>query len=110
MGSRQPTDGSTQCHDDAATRTSNRRPRSSHSSNDDVSTSMFGQLANRSRASAAMPAPGSTAVTEHPSPANEPVACPVPQPTSSTADRSSTPVMPTRSATSSSGYLGRTRS
>ena len=68
------------------------------------------KAASRWRASAAMPAPGSTAVTEHPSAASERVAWPVPQPTSSTDDRSSMPVMATRSANSSSGYAGRTRS
>jgi hypothetical protein len=46
----------------------------SHSSNVDVSTSTLGKEAIRWRASAAMSAPGSTAVTEHPSAASERVA------------------------------------
>ena len=50
-----------------------------------------------------MAVPGSTAVTEQPSPASERVACPVPQPTSRTDDPSSTPVTATRSENSASG-------
>ncbi len=58
----------------------------------------------RWRARAAMPAPGSVAVTGKPSAASGRVAWPVPQPTSSTGDPLSMPVMATRSANSSSGY------
>jgi hypothetical protein len=83
---RQPIDGSTQCQDDAATRTSKRRSRSSQSSNAEVSTSALPKAASRRRANAAIPAPGSRAVTEHPSAASARVAWPVPQPTSSTDD------------------------
>jgi hypothetical protein len=50
--------------------------------------------------------PGSMAVTEHPSAANERVAWPVPQPTSSTDDLWSMPVTVTRAENISSGYLG----
>jgi hypothetical protein len=44
---RQPMDGSTQCHADAATRTSKRRPPSSHSSNVEFSTPASGKAASR---------------------------------------------------------------
>jgi hypothetical protein len=100
---RQPTDGSTQCQDAAATRTSKRRPPSSHSSNFAFSTATLRKAASRWRPSAAMPAPASTAVTAYPSAPSERVAWPVPQPTSSTGDPLSRPVMAARSANSSSG-------
>src|SRR5204862_150606 len=54
---RQPIDGSIQCHDAAATSASKRRPLSSHSSNDDVSTATFGKPASRCRATRATVAP-----------------------------------------------------
>jgi hypothetical protein len=57
-----------------------------------------------------MPAPGSTAVTEPASAASDRVAWPVPQPTSSTDDRPPVPVIGARSANSSYGQAGRTRS
>jgi hypothetical protein len=41
---RQPTDGSTLCHADAATRTSKRRPPSSQSSNVEISTSTLAKV------------------------------------------------------------------
>jgi hypothetical protein len=100
---RQPIAGSTQCQDAAATRTSKRRPRSSHCSNVDVSTLTLGTVASRRRATAAISAPGSTAVTEPASAASGRVAWPVPQPTSSTDDLFPMPVIVTRSLKSSSG-------
>jgi hypothetical protein len=49
-------------------------PAVAHSSNVDFSTSTLPKAASRWRASAAIPAPGSTAVTGHPSAASERVA------------------------------------
>src|SRR4029079_11762693 len=82
----QPTEGSTQCQDDAATSASKRRPPSAQFSNDDVSIRTGEKVASRSLAIAAIAVPGSTAVTEHPISASARVACPVPQPTSRTDD------------------------
>jgi hypothetical protein len=64
---------------------------------------MLPKVERRSRASAAIPTPGSTAVIEHPSAASGRVAWPVPQPTSSTDDVSWMPVTAARSANNSSG-------
>lgn len=102
--------GSIQCHADAATRRSKRRPRCSHCSKVEFTTATLPKPTGFLRASAAIAVPGSTAVTEKPSAAGERAAGPVPQPTSSTRECGLKPVMVTNSANSSPGYVGRTRS